>query len=41
MGVFVRVRLSVVGELLFFLSGRFHIHISLPADLTEERLNWG
>ena len=23
------------------LSGQFNIHIFLPADLTEKRLNWG
>lgn len=37
----VCVCLSVVGESLFFLSGRFHVHIFLLADLTEEQLNWG
>lgn len=31
---------SMDSESVFFLRGRFHIHIFLLADLTPEELNW-
>lgn len=39
--IFVWAPVCVCVRAVFFLRGRFHIHIFLLADLTLEQLNWG